>query len=124
MIGQDFAALFEQIEKSPHYAASKAAQDFAIQLEKKLREQGMTRAELARRIGKSKPYVTKVLRGEANFTLQTMTALAEAVGARFHPHLADGRCSRVRIFEELDGGKYAKVAVKRDGSDEATAIAA
>ena len=47
-----------------------------------------SRAELARRIDSSRQYVTKVLGGNANFTLATMTKLAMAVGGVVHVHIA------------------------------------
>jgi DNA-binding XRE family transcriptional regulator len=46
--------------------------------------QGMTRAELARRLGATPAYVTKILRGSANFTLDTMVRLARALDAELH----------------------------------------
>ena len=41
----------------------------------------VSRAELARRIGKSKPYVTQVLRAPRNITLRTLADLAWALDA-------------------------------------------
>lgn len=51
-------------------------------------EQGVSRAELARRLGTSRAYVTKLLGGNANFTLQTMAKVAMALGAAVHVHVA------------------------------------
>ena len=44
--------------------------------------EGVTKAELARRLGRSKAYVTQVLRGSANLTLRTLADLGLAVGYR------------------------------------------
>jgi transcriptional regulator with XRE-family HTH domain len=41
--------------------------------------QGISRAEFARRLGTSQAYVTRVLGGNANFTLKTMSKLALAL---------------------------------------------
>jgi transcriptional regulator with XRE-family HTH domain len=43
-------------------------------------DEGISRSELARRIGKSKAYVTQVLRGRNNMTLRTLSDLADALG--------------------------------------------
>jgi transcriptional regulator with XRE-family HTH domain len=48
----------------------------------------ISRAELAQAIGTSQPYVTKILKGNVNFTLATMTKLAHAMGATLRIHLA------------------------------------
>ena len=45
-----------------------------------MQRQGVTRAELARRLGTSQAYITRVLSGNANFTLKTMARLAHALG--------------------------------------------
>ena len=51
-------------------------------------KQGVSRAELARRLGTSRAYITKLLGGDANFTLETMTKVAMALGAAVHVHVA------------------------------------
>lgn len=53
-----------------------------------MEKQGVSKAELARRLGTSRAYVTKLLGGDANFTLQTMTRVAMALGAAVHVHVA------------------------------------
>lgn len=45
---------------------------------------GLKRSDLAKKLGRSKPYVTQLLRG-ANFTFDTAAALALAVGGHFIP---------------------------------------
>ena len=45
-----------------------------------LADERVSRAELARRIGKSKPFVTQLLRGQNNMTLRTLSDLANALG--------------------------------------------
>lgn len=45
-------------------------------------EKGITRTELATRMGKSKPWVTKVLRGDQNMTLKTVVSILWELGYR------------------------------------------
>ena len=47
-----------------------------------MEEKKVNRAELARRIGKSKAFVTQTLRGPHNMTLRTLADLACALGSR------------------------------------------
>lgn len=58
-------------------------------LSRRMKEQKISRAELARRMGTSRAYITKLLSGDANFTLQTMVKLALAVNGVLHLHIAD-----------------------------------
>jgi transcriptional regulator with XRE-family HTH domain len=44
-------------------------------------EQGVSKAELARRVGKSRAYVTQSLAGDRNMTLGTLASFADALGA-------------------------------------------
>ena len=44
-------------------------------------EQGVSKAELARRVGKSRAYVTQSLAGDRNMTLCTLAGFADALGA-------------------------------------------
>ena len=76
-------------EASPEYWSAAAAYEFVRELERRMEEQGVSRAELARRLGSSKAYVTKVLTADANFTLTTMTRLAMAVGGEVHVRISD-----------------------------------
>jgi transcriptional regulator with XRE-family HTH domain len=52
-------------------------------------EQNVSRAELARRLTTSRAWVTKLLRGNANFTLHTMVKVSTALQGVLHSHIAD-----------------------------------
>lgn len=43
---------------------------------------GLSRAELAERLGISRPRVTQILAGDDNLTLRTLVAVAQALGTR------------------------------------------
>jgi len=53
-----------------------------------MKEEEVTRSELARRIGKSPAYITKILRGSNNFTLRTISDIFFALGRSAHISLA------------------------------------
>lgn len=46
-----------------------------------MQEQGINKAELARRLGKSRAWVTRLLSGSANMTMRTFAELVYALGA-------------------------------------------
>jgi transcriptional regulator with XRE-family HTH domain len=52
------------------------------QIVERMREKGVSRSELARSLGVSAAYVTKVLNRRANFTLESLGRLADALDAR------------------------------------------
>lgn len=80
--------LFDAAERDPVYWAEGAWLRFTEELLALMREQNVTRAELARRIGVSPAYITKVFRGTVNLTLESMSKLALAVGASIRLHVA------------------------------------
>jgi transcriptional regulator with XRE-family HTH domain len=49
---------------------------------------GVSRSELARRLGVSPAYVTKVLRGNINFTLDSIVRLVRAAGGELSLQVA------------------------------------
>ncbi len=63
--------------------------EFAIELGRRMKARGVTRADLARRLGTSQAYVTKVLGGTTNFTIETMAKLAMALDGTLHLHISD-----------------------------------
>src|SRR5262245_35706483 len=78
----------EAAERSPAYWAEGAWLRFTEELLALMEAQSVTRAELARRVGVSPAYITKVFRGTVNLTLETMSRLALAVGASVRLHVA------------------------------------
>lgn len=49
-----------------------------------MERQGISKADLARRLGRTRGYVTQILSGSRNFTLRTLAEVADALGHRVH----------------------------------------
>jgi plasmid maintenance system antidote protein VapI len=86
-----YRKMFEDAEASADYWIASPIIDFTEDLCRLMNEQGVSRAELARRIGTSRAYITRLLGGSANFTLGTMVKLAMALDGVVHIHIADKR---------------------------------
>lgn len=80
----DFEELFGNPESDPDLIAASRALDIAKNVEETMERNEMTRAELAKSIGHSRSYVTKVLMGDANFTLKTLAKLASALECKLN----------------------------------------
>jgi DNA-binding phage protein len=77
---------YEELMESPEFRRLYAieglvteASEFIAQL---MQHQKVTKAELARRLGKSRAYVTQMLSGKANLTIRTLAEVAYALGAQ------------------------------------------
>jgi len=68
--------------------------EITIALSEALAEKGITRAELAKRLGKTKGFVSQILAGGRNLTLRTIADVADALGC----HIGI-TCERVRQNE-------------------------
>jgi transcriptional regulator with XRE-family HTH domain len=93
MAWEGYRRWIEQVEKTDAYQAAGLELEFTEELCRVMEEQRVSRAELARRVGTSPAYITKILRGNTNFTLATMSKLAGALGMEVRLHVA-GRGSR------------------------------
>lgn len=54
-----------------------------------MEDYSISRVELARRMGCSKAYITKLLRGSSNYTLETLIKLSLALGMKLRVELVD-----------------------------------
>jgi len=109
-----YRQMFEEAETSVDYWLAGPVTDFTEDLCRLMKEKKISRAELARRIGSSRPYVTKLLSGSANFTLTTMVKLAMAVGGALRVHISD-RQAVTHWHDEVRGseGKSGPATAKR-----------
>ncbi len=78
---KSFDDLYKEAESHDDYWVAGTVQEFTEEICRLMESGRVTRSELARRLGTSPAYVTKILRGNANFTLATMVRLARALGA-------------------------------------------
>jgi transcriptional regulator with XRE-family HTH domain len=83
----DFNELFEGAKETLAYKAEMAVLEFTEDLVAQMACKGVSRSELARKIGCSPAYVTKILRGSTNFTLETMVKVADVLGCKVRTHL-------------------------------------
>jgi plasmid maintenance system antidote protein VapI len=82
-----FAELFARARKLVAYRVEGAIMEFTEELCKLMHIQGVTKTELAQRLGCKPAYITKLLSGQNNFTIQTMVKTADAIGAEIRIHL-------------------------------------
>jgi len=63
--------------------------DFSSALEKQRRLAGINYAGIAKKIGSSAAYITKVFRGDSNLTIESMVKLARATGGSLKIQIVD-----------------------------------
>lgn len=86
-----FQSLLEKAKKGTAYWVSRTIERFSEDLFLLMKERGVSKSDLAKRLGKSPAYVTKILRGQSNFTIESMVVLARALDAELDVHITPVR---------------------------------
>jgi transcriptional regulator with XRE-family HTH domain len=79
---QRFAEMLQRAEGSETFQLEGIKVEIAEQIYLAMERQLVNKAELARRLGKSPAYVTKVLQGTTNFTLESLVRIARALSCQ------------------------------------------
>ena len=72
-------------------AIDKIGSAFLRRILRRMKQLGVSQTELARRMNVSRPYVTKVLSRDVNFSFRTAAKLANALKMDFFPDLRERR---------------------------------
>ncbi len=121
MKAKSFRQLYLQAERDPAYWTELAILEVAEEIHSAMERAGVSRAELARRLGTSPAYVTKILRGSANFTLESLARLAYALGGEFRFHIAP-RGSTTRWLDAATKTKTEAMQALRKGTRDDTFV--
>jgi transcriptional regulator with XRE-family HTH domain len=84
-----------EARKGDSYWVEKVKLQFALILDERRKATGMTCKAMADKIGASAPYITKVLRGDENLTIESMVKLAHSTGGRLQLSIADAALADV-----------------------------
>lgn len=90
-LSKGLQALKQRTALGDDYWIERTKLDFSLSLERQRRRIGISYADLAKKLGTSAPYISKVFRGDANVTIETMVKLARAAGGRVNIQIADER---------------------------------
>ena len=82
-----FEDFFQQAEQRPGYWVELAKLDFTREVLNRMKQLGVTKGQLAVKLGAKPALVTRLLSGNNNFELATMVRLARALDAEFRSHL-------------------------------------
>jgi len=91
-----FSALLGRLENSEAYELDALKVELCEQIYLIMEQEEVTKAELARRLHTSRAYITKLLQGSANFTLESLVKVAKALGCKVSVKL------RSKAGEEFD----------------------
>jgi Helix-turn-helix len=82
-----FAALFQSAEKHTGYWVELAKLEFTEEMLARMKAAGVKKGQLAASLGAKPAFVTRLVSGHNNFTLETMVRVARALNCGFRSHL-------------------------------------
>lgn len=99
---ESFSDLFDKVQELDEFWTEELVAEFTEELVRCMDAKGISRSQLASLLGTRPSYVTKILKGNVNFTFATVTKLSRLLGVRPHLHLAP-RGSRTLWYDVMDG---------------------
>lgn len=78
-----FDTFFETADTNADYVAAGYCADIAKNIENIMEAKGINNTQLAEKLNCKKPYITKILSGEANLTLHSLAKISVALDSRF-----------------------------------------
>lgn len=81
MVNESVFKKYLEAKNQPAYWAERVKNQFAVSAERFLDFRQLKKKDLAQRMDVSRPYITKILRGDANVTLETIGRMAYALDA-------------------------------------------
>src|SRR6266446_8428729 len=117
-VHEEIQAALKAARETHEYRAEGASIEFTNAMVTRMREAGVTRSELARMIKATPAYISKILRGATNFSLDSMVKIAKALNCelrvRLQPvaaksHRFDGQRKAAPNLPGMRNGKHPRL---------------
>ena len=94
-----FADTFQEAMQQDEFWTEYAILEFTTRLSQVMKQKGISKAELARRMETSQAYITKVFRGDTNLTIGSMVKLARCAGMTYHADLKEKESPKAKVIQ-------------------------
>jgi transcriptional regulator with XRE-family HTH domain len=92
---QSLAQIVHELERTDDLAVERTKINVAETIYVAMRQGDVSKAELSRRLRKSRAYITQILQGDANFTVDSLVRIAAALHTRLEVKLVPN-CASAR----------------------------
>ena len=120
-VNAEFHELQQEVQSSINYAFQMAVKGFTFEISKRMEIQNLRHQDLAERLDVSRSYVTQLLSGKSNFTLETMVKVAKEVGCKLTIQFDDiaESCAQPNfmIVGKAEGSTTVSVSKSEDRED-------
>ena len=94
---EKFAALLTEFQQSEAFELEQAKVEIAEQIYHIMQQKNISNVELARRLGSSKAYVTKILQGNTNFTIESLIKISRSLSCQVDIQFSQLAPARIAI---------------------------
>lgn len=101
---KSYKALVRAAKDTDTYWIESVKHDFAFSIHRQIQRHGITNAALAKKLGVTPPYISKVLKGDENLTIESMVKIVRAANGRLHLQVAD-QADGLRWLNVIPGRK-------------------
>jgi len=91
---------YNSLEDDLEYQTETKKIELAFAISRRMKQLGMSKTDLAHTVSTSNAYITKVLRGDSNLTIESLVKFANAVDGDLHIHISP-RDAQVRWIEKF-----------------------
>jgi len=84
----EFAHMYQKLKASGELDLEVLKVEIAEHIYLAMQREGVSKAELAKRLESSRPYVTKILQGTANFTVDSLAKIARCLNCQLEIQMA------------------------------------
>lgn len=85
---QNFKELLKATKENRQFKAQEHKFNLALAFSQYMKKRGQNNADLARELGTSRAYITKIMCGDQNLSIDKITEIASVLGADAHFHLS------------------------------------
>jgi ribosome-binding protein aMBF1 (putative translation factor) len=110
--GYNFQKALEEAKQHSPYYEEKLLLDVADRIIEEMDRSDISRVELARRLEVSPAYITKILRGHANLTIESLAKIAFALGKKWECVMVDVK-EKENMYFQPQANKKIAIAEKK-----------
>lgn len=93
-----FATLFAEAATRDEFHVAGVKIEIAEQIARMMEKRNVTQSDLARKLGKNRAYISKILKGTTNFTVETLVLIGRKLEAEWDFQLTDVERPERRVY--------------------------
>jgi transcriptional regulator with XRE-family HTH domain len=109
-----FLGKLEEIKDDPEYITDRILFEINEEICETLKRKNWTQKKFANELNVSEPYITKLLRGKPNLTIESLVKITLKLGLKLHIDLFEKETSIIKIQDECKDFKLEKVKVEQN----------